>query len=325
MLTPLLDVRDLSIFLPSPAGEVTVVDHVSYRIERGQIFGIAGESGSGKTLSVLALLGLLPAGARVEGEAIFGGRNLLKLPEHQLQNVRGKEIALVLQDPMASLHPMLTVGRLLTEHLRSHLRIDQRSAEKRARELLVQVRIPDPAGSLNAHPHQFSGGMRQRIAIAIAMACQPKLILADEPTTALDVTVQAGILRLFEELRDDTGASFILITHDLGVMSTIADRVTVLYAGRVAECGPTSKILTLPRHPYTASLLASLPDRGTYATPLIPIPGIPPSPADRPTGCAFNPRCGYAKSRCRSEVPPLLPLDDARKLACFVDPFDGLI
>lgn len=320
-MTPLLQVEGLRVRLPSSAGPVTVVDGVDYRVEPGQVFGLAGESGSGKTISVLALLGLLPAGAVVEGRALLAGRDLLRLGPSALRQVRGREVAMVFQDPMTSLHPMLTIERQLTEHVRHHLGLGAREARFRAVGLLEQVRIPDPVGALRAFPHQFSGGMRQRIAIAIALACEPKLLVADEPTTALDVTVQAGILRLLDQLRRDSGLSVILITHDLGVMSSIADSITVLYAGRVVESGPTAELIPRPRHPYTRGLLAALPHpEAGEEVPLTAIPGSPPPPQARPGGCAFHPRCPFAVESCTRELPPLRPIGGGRSLACPVDP-----
>src|SRR2546421_3356862 len=291
----LLEVEGLRVRLPTARGYVTVVDGVDYRVEPGEVFGVAGESGSGKTMSMLALLGLLPEGAVVEGEARWGGRNLLRLPRKRLREVSGRELAMVFQDPLTSLHPMLSVGRQLTEHVRRHLGLSRGAADLRARELLEEVRIPDPDSALRAFPHQFSGGMRQRIAIAIALACRPKLLVADEPTTALDVTVQAGILRLLDRLRRENDLAVVLITHDLGVMSSIADRVSIFYAGRVVESGPRESVLQRPRHPYTQALLDALPHpEGSQDKPLIAIGGAPPSPGAIPSGCPFHPRCAYA-------------------------------
>ena len=237
MSDALLEVSGLRVRLPTASGLVTVVDGVDYRIERQQVFGVAGESGSGKTMSVLALMGLLPPGGVVEGEALFEGRDLLRLSKAELRRVSGREIAMVFQDPMTSLHPMLSVGTQLTEHTRRNLGLSRREASARAADLLAQVRLPDPVGALSRFPHQFSGGMRQRIAIAMALTCDPKIIVADEPTTALDVTVQAGILRLLDRLRRESGLTIVLITHDLGVMSSLADTVSIFYAGRVVETG----------------------------------------------------------------------------------------
>ncbi len=323
-MTPLLELDSLRLRLPTPHGPVTVVDGISYSLEPGSVFGVAGESGSGKTMSALALLGLLPPGAEVGGVAMYGGRNLLTLSRHAMRDVRGREIAMVFQDPMTSLHPMMTVGRQLTEHMRRHLGLSKATARARAGSLLREVRIPDAAGALDAFPHQFSGGMRQRIAIAIALACEPKLLIADEPTTALDVTVQAGILRLLDDLRHRAGLSVMLITHDLGVMSSIADTISVLYAGRVVEHGTRAEILQRPRHPYTRALLDALPHpESSNATPLVAIPGAPPAPGRLPSGCAFHPRCSFAAESCSSQVPPLARRD-ARLFACPVDPLRQL-
>jgi oligopeptide transport system ATP-binding protein len=320
-VSALLEVENLSVRLATRGGGVTVVNGISYAVEPGSVFGIAGESGSGKTMSALALLGLLPGGASVGGHATFGGRDLLHLSKRALRDVRGREIAMVFQDPLTALHPMMNIGRQLTEHVRRHLGLSKEAALERAAGLLADVRIPDPEGALVSFPHQFSGGMRQRIAIAAALACEPKLIVADEPTTALDVTVQAGILRLLDDLRREKGLSVILITHDLGVMSSIADRVSVMYAGRVVEEGPRDLVLREPRHPYTKALLRALPrPESSKASPLVSIPGAPPSPNAVPSGCAFHPRCEFAIASCTSELPPLVKQGD-RAFACPVDPF----
>jgi oligopeptide transport system ATP-binding protein len=317
----LLSVRGLRVSLPTATGLVTVVDGIDYDVAAGEVFGMAGESGSGKTISVLALLDLLPDGAVVEGTALFEGRDLLRLGRRAMRSVRGREIAMVFQDPITSLHPMMTIGRQLTEHLRFHMGLGRAAANARAVELLEEVRIPDPAGALVAYPHQFSGGMRQRIAIAIALACGPRVLIADEPTTALDVTVQAGILRLLDRLRRQSRLAVIMITHDLGVMSSIADWLTILYAGRIVESGPTATVLGAPRHPYTAGLLAALPHpEAAEDTPLVSIAGAPPSPQARPAGCAFHPRCNYAVSSCATDVPDLISVGEERRLACPVDP-----
>jgi oligopeptide transport system ATP-binding protein len=315
----LLTVEGLTVRLPTVDGPATVVDGIDYSVEPGEVFGIAGESGSGKTMSVLALMGLLPAGAVVEGHAYFDGRDLLRLGRRELRRVCGRELAMVFQDPMTSLHPMLSIGTQLTEHVRRHLGASRRVAAERALELLREVRIPDPVGALHAFPHQFSGGMRQRIAIAVALACRPTLLVADEPTTALDVTVQAGIIRLLDRLRRESGLAIVLITHDLGVLSAIADRVAVFYAGRVVEEGGRQDVLSRPRHPYTRGLLDALPHPEAAATPLVAIPGTPPAPRRIPPGCSFHPRCPFVQSSCRQEVPPLLRVN-GRELACPVDP-----
>jgi oligopeptide/dipeptide ABC transporter ATP-binding protein len=320
----LLEVEGLRVRLPTGGGLVTVVDGVDYAVEPREVFGVAGESGSGKTVSMLALLGLLPTGAVVEGRARFGGRDLLSMGRRELRRVSGRELAMVFQDPMTSLHPMLSVGRQLTEHARRHLRLDRRAAERRAVELLGEVRIPDPEGALRAFPHQFSGGMRQRIAIAVALACRPRLLIADEPTTALDVTVQAGILRLLDRLRHEQDLAVVMITHDLAVMSSIADRVSIFYAGRVVESGPRAAVLQHPRHPYTRALLDALPHpEAAPDTALVAIGGTAPSPQRIPTGCPYHPRCRFAVEVCPREDPPLAPVGQNRRLACHVDPFDS--
>jgi oligopeptide transport system ATP-binding protein len=319
-VTPLLDVEGLRVRLPTRAGPATVVDGIDYRVAPGEVFGIAGESGSGKTMSVLALMGLLPPGAAVEGRAAFERRDLLRMPRRELRRICGRELAMVFQDPMTSLHPMLSVGTLLTEHVRRHLSVGRSEATERARELLREVRIPDPDGALHAFPHQFSGGMRQRIAIAVALACRPSLLIADEPTTALDVTVQAGIIRLLDRLRHESGLAIVLITHDLGVLSAIADRVAVFYAGRIVETGGRADVISRPRHPYTRALLDALPHPERAAAPLVAIAGAPPGPRRVPPGCAFHPRCPYAQASCEEAVPPLVPVN-GRLLACPVDPF----
>ena len=228
---------------------------------------------------------------------------------------------MVFQDPFTSLHPMLSIGRQLTEHIQKHYGVSRGSADKRAAELLADVRIPDPKAALRAYPHQFSGGMRQRIAIAIALACGPKVLIADEPTTALDVTVQAGILQLLDQLRREHGLAVVLITHDLGVLSAIADRVSIFYAGRVVEAGSREEVLQRPRHPYTRALLDALPHpEAAKEKPLVAIGGAPPSPGSIPSGCAFHPRCSFARDDCRTEIPPLVQVG-SRRLACPVDPF----
>jgi oligopeptide/dipeptide ABC transporter ATP-binding protein len=321
-VSALLQVEGLRVRLPTAAGPATVVDGIDYEVETGEVYGIAGESGSGKTMSVLALMGLLPPGAAVGGSAVFEGRDLLRLPRSELRRICGRELAMVFQDPMTSLHPMLSIGTQLTEHVRLHLGLGRRDAALHALELLRQVRIPDPESALSAYAHQFSGGMRQRIAIAVALACGPKLLVADEPTTALDVTVQAGIIRLLDRLRRETGLAIVFITHDLGVLSAIADRVAVFYAGRVVEAGSRADVLGRPRHPYTRGLLDALPHPEASATPLVAVSGAPPAPRRVPPGCAFHPRCPYALEECRIAVPPLVPVD-GRSLACPVDPLRG--
>jgi oligopeptide/dipeptide ABC transporter ATP-binding protein len=316
----LLEVSDLRISLPGKDGDIVIVDGIDFEVNSGQIFGLAGESGCGKTMTALSLLRLLPPHARTGGRAVFDGRDLLTTSSRDLRSVRGRKLAMVFQDPTSSLHPMLSIERQLTEHLRVHLHMDQRQAHRRAVALLAEVRIPDPETALRSYPHQFSGGMRQRIQIAMALACEPSLLIADEPTTALDVTVQAGILRLLDQLCRANGLGVILITHDLGVLSALADTVTVMYAGRIVETGPTAEVVQGTRHPYTRGLLDSLPHPERADQPLLPIRGMPPSPIDRPDGCAFHPRCAYAIEPCQSEVPTLFQVTPGHLTACPVDP-----
>ncbi len=299
-----LAVEDLRVRLRTPAGEVTIVDGVSYEVQAGEVFGVAGESGSGKTVSMLALLGLLPEGALVGGTARFGGDDLLAMPRRRLRKISGRELAMVFQDPFTSLHPMLSVGRQLTDHVRLHLGVGRAAAEARAVELLEEVRLPDPQAALGRFPHQFSGGMRQRIAIAIALACRPRLLIADEPTTALDVTVQAGILRLLDRLRREHDLAVILITHDLGVLSGIADRVGIFYAGRVVELGRREDVLQRPRHPYTRALLDALPHPElTKEQDLVAIGGTPPTPGRIPPGLRLPPEVPLRAGRMRRTGP----------------------
>jgi oligopeptide transport system ATP-binding protein len=312
MAAPLLELENVSITLPTASGPRAVVHRVDLEVQAGQVYGIAGESGSGKTLTMLSLLGLLPRGAVASGSARFDGQEIAGAR----RALRGRDIAMVFQDPMTSLHPMLTVGKQLTEHARRHLKLSKRDAEARAAEMLADVRIPDGEAALRAYPHEFSGGMRQRIAIAIALMCEPRVLIADEPTTALDVTVQAGILRLLDRLRREKGMSVVLITHDLGVMSSIAERMSVMYAGRVIESGDAGDLLKAPGHPYTRALLSALPHPGAGAqTELRSIPGVPASPLDPPPGCAFHPRCPLAIDSCRVDVPALVA-DGDHAVAC---------
>ncbi len=319
-MTELLRAEGIRIRMPGPIAPVTVVDGVDFAVDEGEILGIAGESGSGKTMTVLGLLGLQPHAAVVTGHAWFGNRDLIDLRGRELRRVRGGEIGVVFQDPMTTLHPMLSIGTQLTEHMRLHLNVDKTEAYERAEALLQEVRIPNPEQAIKAFPHQFSGGMRQRIVIAMALACEPKLLIADEPTTALDVTVQAGILQLISELCKTRGMAVLLVTHDLGVMSSVADRVTVFYAGRVVESGPTRELLHDPRHPYTKQLLLALPDPDHADKPLRPIAGIPATPFSRPAGCAFHPRCSWAVESCSQSVPALERVAAKRFSACPIDP-----
>jgi oligopeptide/dipeptide ABC transporter ATP-binding protein len=321
----LLEVEGLSVALPTRSGYHRAVDDLSFAVDAGEIMGIAGESGSGKTITALSLFGLLPNGARVTGSIRLDGIELTALNPKQLRAVRGRQIAMVSQDPATALHPILPVGTQLTEHMRHHLGVDKAEARLRAAELLETVRIPDPEQALRSYPGQFSGGMRQRIAIAVALAAEPRLLVADEPTTALDVTVQAGILRLLDRLCRERGMAVIVITHDLGVMSATAARLAVMYAGRLAEAGPTSDLLTRPRHPYTRGLLDALPHPEApssegRAAPLVPIGGSPPSLGRVPAGCPFHPRCTYAEPSCATHRPEPVSVAAGHLLACPPDP-----
>jgi oligopeptide transport system ATP-binding protein len=319
----LLQVEKLTVELPTKSGYHKAVDEVSFSLDAGEVLGIAGESGSGKTMTALSLFGLLPQGARTSGSIRLDGTELLQLSSKQLRAIRGRQIAMVSQDPATALHPILPVGTQITEHMRHHLGVGKTEAMSRAAELLRTVRIPDPEQALRSYPGQFSGGMRQRIAIAVALAAEPRLLVADEPTTALDVTVQAGILRLLDRLCRERGLAVIVITHDLGVMSATARRLCVLYAGRLAEAGPVSQLLGSPRHPYTRGLLDALPHPEGGGAPLIPIGGSPPSLGNVPAGCPFHPRCRYAVASCATDRPDPIPISDEHLLACPPDPLRG--
>jgi len=317
-----LEVTELTVQLQTKSGMATAVDHLSFTLDEGEILGIAGESGSGKTMSALTLLGLLPPHAKVTGSVLFNGQELVGLSSKEWRQVRGSQIAMVFQDPMTSLHPMLSIKVQMTEHIMTHLGVSEKQAIVDAEELLADVRIPDPKKALAAYASQFSGGMRQRICIAMALACKPKLLLADEPSTALDVTVQAGILTLLDRLRKERQLSIIFITHDLGVLSSITNKLLVLYAGRETESGQTSTILQHPRHPYTQGLLDSLPQPNSNQKLLKSISGFPPELGKQPIGCAFADRCRYAQQKCRTTALQAKILPENHKFFCAVDPFN---
>ncbi|MFE3035206.1 ABC transporter ATP-binding protein [Streptomyces canus] len=305
MPEPLLDVRDLSVRFRTRQGPVTAVDGLSFRVGPGEVLGVVGESGSGKSVSMLAVLRLLTSpNVTVTGEVRFRGRDLLTLPDKEMRAVRGREIAMVFQDPMTALTPVYTVGWQIAEQIRAHEQVSRKEARARAVQLLSDVGIPDAASRVNAYPHEFSGGMRQRAVIAMALSCRPSLLIADEPTTALDVTVQAQILDLMREL-NARGSAMVLITHDMGVVSQIADRVLVMYGGRAAEEGPRRAVFHGPRHPYTWGLLDSVPRVGGARLRRLPtIAGVPVAPGAVPEGCAFAPRCRLRHDRCE-ERPAL--------------------
>ncbi|WP_432520673.1 ABC transporter ATP-binding protein [Kineococcus sp. SYSU DK006] len=314
-----LDVRDLRVQVDTARGTAAIVNGLSYSVAAGETVAVVGESGSGKSVSVMALLGLLPGHARVSGTAAFRGRDLLAMSEAELRTVRGNGIGMVFQDPMTSLNPVLTVGRQLTEGLLAHGRAGgRRAARARAAELLADVGLPDPKGALDRYPHELSGGMRQRVVIAIALSGDPALLIADEATTALDVTVQAQILELVAGLQREHGTGVVWITHDLGVVAGTADRVLVMYGGRCVEDGSVDDVFETPAHPYTRGLLGALPalhdDDGADGAPaerpdLVAIGGTPPPPTDLPAGCVFWPRCPVrGDERCATEQPPLVPV-----------------
>ena len=313
----LLDVRDLHVVFESEGGSVHAVRGVSFHVDRGETLGIVGESGCGKSVSCMALLRLLPASSQVVGHVSFDGRNLLALGAGELDRVRGREIAMIFQDPAASLNPVHTIGRQITESLRLHRAMNAHDAHAEALRLLGRVGISEPRRRMASYPHQLSGGMSQRVMIAIALACRPRLLIADEPTTALDVTIQAQILELLKDLQSEFEMSVILITHDLGVVAELADRVAVMYAGSVVEEAPVRAIFHAPAHPYTRGLLASMPRIEATAETLHPIEGTVPSPRDLPQGCAFSPRCSYADAACESVPPQLASSEAGRSVACF--------
>ncbi|MFI7704165.1 dipeptide ABC transporter ATP-binding protein [Nonomuraea sp. NPDC049480] len=316
----LLEVRGLRTEFATAAGVVRAVNDVSLTLRRGQILGVVGESGSGKSVTARSILRMVPEPGRIAaGEMLFGGRDLLGLSEEEMRRIRGAEIAMVFQDPQSALNPVLTVGAQIAEALTTH-GTGKRSARARALELLRQVGIPDAERRIDDYPHQFSGGMRQRVVIAIALAGSPSLLIADEPTTALDVTIQAQILRLLRQLRDELGIAVLMITHDMGVVAEMCDDVVVMYGGRVVERGPVETIFARQAHPYTADLLKAMPRMDTAGGNRLPaIPGAPPDPAALPPGCAFHPRCRLAEDRCGTDVPELLPLATAgHAAACWV-------
>jgi peptide/nickel transport system ATP-binding protein len=321
---PLLRVENLHVEFPTEDGVVKAVDGISYELGRGRTLGIVGESGSGKTVAVLSVLGLTRAqGAKAEGRILFEGRDLLSLSEGELRGIRGNEIAMIFQDPSSALHPLYRVGAQIVEAVRAHQDVSKAKARERTIELLGLVGIPDPGRRVDDYPHEFSGGMRQRAMIAMALANEPKLLIADEPTTALDVTVQAQILALLERLRTELGMAILIVTHDIGVVAEMADEIAVMYAGRIVETATAETLLKSPEHPYTWGLLRSIPTLdGPRVEQLAPIPGSPPSLIDPPSGCHFHPRCAYAQpdhARIDPELRPL-PTDPAHKVACLLEP-----
>jgi peptide/nickel transport system ATP-binding protein len=315
-VAPLLEVTGLSVAFTGHKETVTVVDHVSFSVQAGQTLGIVGESGSGKTVSSLALVGLLPRNATVTGSARFDGRELVGMSPRQLRNVRGNEISVIFQEPMTSLDPSFTVGNQLMEAYRNHNGGSKSAARERATEMLRLVGIPEPQKRLGEYPHSFSGGMRQRVMIALALICSPRLLIADEPTTALDVTIQSQILELLRELQDEFGMAIIFVTHDLGVVASVCDEVSVMYAGQVVEQAPIDDFFAAPQHPYSRGLLDSMPQSVAKGERLRMIAGTVPLPSRFPAGCRFSPRCPHVVEDCTTAPPDLERLEDGRRVRC---------
>ena len=302
----LLEIENLSVEFPSKNASMHAVDGVSFSLETGDVLGIVGESGSGKSVTMMALMGLVPFPGRVTADTLrFDGHDLLKLSDSERSKLTGKDVAMIFQDPTTSLNPCFSVGFQLAETLRLHLKLDRQAAHRRSIELLEQVGIPAPESRLKDYPHQMSGGMNQRVMIAMAIACNPKLLIADEPTTALDVTIQAQILDLLHGLQKERGMALVLITHNMGVVSEMAQRVAVMYAGQIMEQRSAADLFSRPQHPYTQALMAALPERSDGLTRLTTIPGMVPGMYDRPHGCLFAPRCAYAQDACLAQRPPL--------------------
>jgi oligopeptide transport system ATP-binding protein len=316
----LLQVKDLKTYFFTEEGVVKAVDGITYDLEEGETLGLVGESGSGKSVSALSILRLIPnpPGKIVGGEVWFDGQDLIQADEDEIRHIRGNRIGMVFQEPMTSLNPVLTIGRQLTESLELHLKLDRSAANARAVELLEMVGIPEAASRLGDYPHQFSGGMRQRVMIAMALSCNPKLVLADEPTTALDVTIQAQILEILARLSKEMGTAVIIITHNLGVVARYADRVNVMYGGKIVESATAAELYSNPRHPYTLGLLRSVPRLDeARKDKLEPIEGSPPDLANLPPGCSFYPRCKFRSERCLQEAPPLMSVGDKHYAACW--------
>ena len=318
MAEPLLEVKDLRVHFPTDDGIVKAVDGVSFSLSPGETLGVVGESGSGKSVTFLTLMGLVTSKqADIGGEALFRGQDLLTMPVDEMRKIRGAKISMIFQDPMTSLHPFYKVGDQIAEAIREHQPVSKKEAFGQAVEMLGMVNIPRPEERAKQFPHEFSGGMRQRAMIAMALALNPDLLIADEPTTALDVTVQAQILDLIDRLKDEFNAAVIIITHDLGVVAEHCDNIQVMYAGKAVEYGNTEDIYYRPLHPYTWGLLRSIPRLDEEEKePLHPIQGLPPSLINVPTGCSFHPRCPYVMDECKVDVPPLLPVDGHHASAC---------
>jgi oligopeptide transport system ATP-binding protein len=320
-MTAVLEVQDLTTRFATPDGEVLAADHVGFAIGEGESLGVVGESGSGKTQIFLSVMGLLAKNGRSTGSVRYRGREILNLPPRRLNEIRGDELAMIFQDPMTSLNPFLRISRQMTEVLREHKGMNEAEARRRAVEMLELVGIPEAARRFDMYPHEFSGGMRQRVMIAMALLCEPDLLIADEPTTALDVTVQAQILELLARLKRELGMAIALVTHDLGVVAGLCERVLVMYAGRVVEVAAAAELFRDPQHPYTKGLLLSMPrlDEPVGHAELATIPGQPPNLQALPEGCVFADRCPYVFDRCRVERPPLAPCGPGRLKACHLE------
>ena len=320
----LLQVKDLCTQFRSAEGVFRAVDGVSFSVDRGETLGIVGESGCGKSVTSLSIMGLVPQppGELAGGEILFEGQDLSKLNPAAMQRIRGNEISMIFQEPMTSLNPVYTVGDQIIEGILMHEDVGRAEARRRAIDMLRHVRIPSPEQRIDDYPHQMSGGMRQRVMIAIALACHPKLLIADEPTTALDVTIQAQILDLMRDLREETGTAIILITHDLGVIAELAHRVVVMYAGKVVEEADVDSLFADPQHPYTLGLLGSIPKLHLEEETLSTVEGTVPNPYDMPAGCKFNPRCPFADAKCRAEAPPPREIQPGHFAACWKAPLE---
>jgi peptide/nickel transport system ATP-binding protein len=317
MTAPVIEVTDLKTHFITRAGTVKSVDGISFHVNKGEVLGLVGESGSGKSVTGFSIMGLIdPPGMIVGGSIRLHGQELVGLDDEAMRKIRGRDVAMIFQDPMMTLNPVLRIDTQMMEAITAHEKVSEKAARARARDALARVGIPSPDERLSAYPHQFSGGMRQRVAIAIALLNSPSLIVCDEPTTALDVTIQSQILAEMQQLCAETGTALIWITHDLTVIAGLAQRVAVMYAGRIVETGPVDALLDAPIHPYTQGLLGSLPSAGTPGQPLVQIPGATPSLARLPQGCAFAPRCRYASEICRAAAPESLHHDAAREARC---------
>ncbi|TAK35380.1 MAG: ABC transporter ATP-binding protein [Chloroflexota bacterium] len=326
MADTLLQIRDLKTYFYTQDGVVRAVDGVSFDLAAGETLGIVGESGCGKSVTALSLMRLIPQppGRIIGGDVLFDGDDLLKLEERELRSIRGNKMSMIFQDPMTSLNPVLTIGRQLSESAELHLKMSKTDARNWSIELLRMVGIPSPEGCLDRYPHQFSGGMRQRVMIAMALSCNPRLLLADEPTTALDVTIQAQILDLIKRLCLESGTAVILITHDLGVVAGMANRVLVMYAGRIVESATTRELFANPRHPYTIGLMKSVPRLDEKRNDkLFVIDGLPPDLIDPPAGCQFSPRCRYSVDKCLERAPELVSVCAGHHVACWANVSEG--